>query len=55
MLAVYAIVETSSYAWGSAHTLGFGGLAWHWLAGFVVREARAANPLMPLRVFRSWT
>ena len=24
MLAVYTIVETSSYGWGSAHTLGFG-------------------------------
>jgi EmrB/QacA subfamily drug resistance transporter len=54
MLAVYAIVETSSYSWGSAHTLGFGGLAVALLAGFVVREDRAANPLMPLRVFRSW-
>ena len=55
MLAVYAIVETSTYAWGSAHTLGFGALAVALLAGFVVRQATAANPLIPLRVFRSAT
>ncbi len=53
MIAVYAIVETTSYSWGSAHTLGFGGLAVALLIGFVVRQARAANPLVPLRVFRS--
>jgi MFS family permease len=55
MLAVYAIVETSSYSWGSSHTLGFGALAVALLAGFVLRQARAANPLIPLRVFRSAT
>jgi EmrB/QacA subfamily drug resistance transporter len=55
MLAVYAIVETSTYSWGSSHTLGFGALAVALLAGFVVRQARAANPLIPLRVFRSAT
>ncbi|MFZ0044117.1 MAG: MFS transporter [Solirubrobacteraceae bacterium] len=54
MLAVYAIVETTTYSWVSAHTLGFGGLALALGAGFVVRQARAANPLVPLRVFRSW-
>jgi EmrB/QacA subfamily drug resistance transporter len=55
MLAVYAIVETSSYAWGSLHTVGFGALAVALLAGFVVRQARVDNPLVPLRVFRSAT
>ena len=53
MLAVYAIVETSSFGWGSAHTLGFGGAAVALMAGFIVRQGRAANPLIPLRVFRS--
>ena len=53
MLGVYTIVEASNYGWGSAHTLGFGAVALALLAGFVVREARAANPLMPLRIFRS--
>ena len=55
MLAVYTIVEASTYGWGSAHTLGFGGVAVALLAGFVVRQATAANPLIPLRVFRSRT
>jgi MFS family permease len=55
MLAVYTIVEASHYGWGSAHTLGFGVAAIALLAAFVVRQARAANPLIPLRVFRSRT
>ncbi len=53
MMGVYAIVEASDYGWGSAHTLGFGAGAVALLAGFVVREGRAANPLVPLRIFRS--
>jgi len=55
MLAVYTIVEASNYGWGSAHTLGFGAVAVGLLTGFVVRQAIAANPLIPLRVFRSRT
>ena len=55
MLAVYTIVEASNYSWGSAHTLGFGALAVTLLAGFIVRQATAASPLIPLRVFRSRT
>jgi EmrB/QacA subfamily drug resistance transporter len=53
MVGVYAIVEASNYGWGSAHTLGFGAAAVVLLAGFIVREQRAANPLVPLRIFRS--
>jgi EmrB/QacA subfamily drug resistance transporter len=53
MLGVYTIVEASNYGWASAHTLGFGGAALGLLGGFIFREANAANPLMPLRVFRS--
>jgi EmrB/QacA subfamily drug resistance transporter len=55
MLAVYTIVEAGNYGWGSAHTLGFGAVAVALLAGFVFRQATAANPLIPLRVFRSRT
>ena len=51
MLIVYAIVETGSYGWGSAHTLAVGGAGVALLAAFVARQARAANPLIPLRVF----
>jgi EmrB/QacA subfamily drug resistance transporter len=52
MLGVYTIVETSRYGWGSAHTVGFGAAALALLAAFVLREARAKSPLVPLRVFR---
>ena len=53
MLAVYTIVKASDYGWGSAHTLGFGGVALALLLAFVVREATARNPLVPLQIFRS--
>ncbi|HET7120823.1 MAG TPA: DHA2 family efflux MFS transporter permease subunit [Solirubrobacterales bacterium] len=53
MIGVYTIVEASNYGWGSVHTLGFGAAAVALLAAFVGREARAANPLVPLRIFRS--
>ena len=53
MIGVYTIVEAANYGWGSAHTLGFGAAAAILLAGFVVRESRAANPLVPLGIFRS--
>src|SRR4051812_20265448 len=44
MLGVYAILTK---------TLPLGALAVALVAGFVVRQARIANPLMPLRLFRS--
>jgi predicted MFS family arabinose efflux permease len=53
MVGVYTIVEAGVYGWGSAHTLGFGAGAVALLAGFVVRESIAREPLIPLRVFRS--
>jgi EmrB/QacA subfamily drug resistance transporter len=52
MLGVYTIVRTEQYAWGSAHTLGFGAVAVVLLAAFLVRQATVAEPLLPLRVFR---
>jgi EmrB/QacA subfamily drug resistance transporter len=53
MLGVYTIVETSRYGWGSAHTISLAALAAVLLAAFVVRQAKAADPLLPLRMFRS--
>jgi EmrB/QacA subfamily drug resistance transporter len=53
MLGVYTIVEVPGHGWGSAHTLGFGALSLLLLAAFVARQATAANPLLPLRIFRS--
>lgn len=55
MLGVYTIVETESHGWVSGRTLGSAAVAAALLAGFVLRQARAAAPLLPLRVFRSRT
>ncbi|WP_329117952.1 MFS transporter [Streptomyces sp. NBC_01353] len=53
MLGIYAVVKIEEYGAASAHTLGLGALSLALLAGFLVRQARTANPLMPLRIFRS--
>lgn len=54
MLGVYAILETSTYGWASGRTIGSGAAAVALLAGFVARQATASNPLVHLRIFRSW-
>jgi len=51
MLGVYAIVQSAEYGLISTHTLGFGGIAVILLAAFVIRQANARNPLLPLRLF----
>src|SRR5436189_236967 len=53
LLGVYTIIRTTDFGWGSAQTLGFGAAATASLIAFVVRESRIANPLVPLRIFRS--
>ena len=53
MLAVYTIVEAGHFGWGSAHTLGLGAVAVALMSGFILRQSRAANPLIPLRIFRN--
>ncbi|MFE0737738.1 MFS transporter [Streptomyces sp. NPDC058855] len=53
MTGIYAVVKIEEYGAASAHTLGLGVLALVLLAGFLLRQTRAANPLMPLRVLRS--
>jgi EmrB/QacA subfamily drug resistance transporter len=53
MLTVYTIVETENHGWGSARTLVLGAIAVALIGAFVLREARAKTPLIPLRVFRS--
>jgi MFS family permease len=53
MLGVYTIVQPAAeYGWTSGQTLGLGAAALTLLAVFLVREATAANPLIPLRIFR---
>jgi EmrB/QacA subfamily drug resistance transporter len=53
MLGVYTILGVAEEGWGSAQTLGLGAISIGLLVGFVLRQARAANPLVPLRLFRS--
>jgi EmrB/QacA subfamily drug resistance transporter len=53
MLGVYTILRVSENGWGSIQTLGLGAISLGLLAAFVARQARIANPLMPLRLFRS--
>jgi EmrB/QacA subfamily drug resistance transporter len=53
MLGVYTILEVEQQGWGSTQTLVLGGVSLALLAAFVARQARIANPLMPLRLFRS--
>ncbi|MEU8513144.1 DHA2 family efflux MFS transporter permease subunit [Kitasatospora sp. NPDC048722] len=53
MLGIYAIVGTGEHGWASARTLGLGALSLALLAGFLLRQSRAAQPLLPLRTFRS--
>jgi EmrB/QacA subfamily drug resistance transporter len=52
MLGAFAIVKSSEYGLFSARTLGVGGAALAFLAGFLVLESRISNPIMPLRILR---
>ncbi len=54
MLGVYTIVKPAAdHGWGSAAALELGAASLALLAAFFIREARARNPLIPLRIFRS--
>ena len=54
MLLVYTIVDPAAKdGWGAGSTLAYGAVSLALLAAFVVREATARNPLVPLRIFRS--
>jgi EmrB/QacA subfamily drug resistance transporter len=54
MLGVYTIVKPAAdHGWASGQALGFGAASLALLVAFVVREATAPNPLIPLRIFRS--
>ncbi len=53
MLGVFTILGISEHGWTSVRTLGLGAVAVAMVAAFLVRQARVANPLMPLRLFRS--
>jgi EmrB/QacA subfamily drug resistance transporter len=54
MLGVYTIVKPAAdYGWGAGRTLLFAAISLALLVVFIVREATASNPLVPLRIFRS--
>jgi EmrB/QacA subfamily drug resistance transporter len=54
MLGVYTIVKPAAeLGWGDGQTLGLAAASLVLLAAFIAREARAATPLVPLRIFRS--
>jgi EmrB/QacA subfamily drug resistance transporter len=53
MLGVYTILQVSEQGWGSTQTLALGAVSIALVAAFVTRQALIANPLMPLRLFRS--
>ncbi|MFB7890246.1 MFS transporter [Cellulosimicrobium cellulans] len=53
LLAVWGIVDAERRGWGSAATIATLAAATALLVLFVVREARTAHPLVPLRLFRS--
>jgi predicted MFS family arabinose efflux permease len=53
MLGVYTILEVGEVGWGATQTLVLGAVSLALQAIFIVRQARIATPLMPLRLFRS--
>jgi EmrB/QacA subfamily drug resistance transporter len=53
MLFVYTILGVAEEGWGSSQTLALGAVSIGLLIAFVARQARVANPLIPLRLFRS--
>src|SRR5204862_369086 len=55
VLGVYTILGVAEKGWGSTQTLALGAVSVGLLGAFVARQARIANPLMPLRLFRSRT
>ncbi len=54
MLAVYTIVKPAAeHGWTAPQTLVLGAISIVLLAAFILRQATAAQPLMPLRIFRA--
>lgn len=51
-LIVWALIKAQDHGWGSAYVLLFGLAGLLVLIGFVLREHRAEDPLLPLDIFR---
>ena len=52
-LFVFTIVNAERIGWGATQTLVVGAVSLLLLVGFFIRQATAAQPLLPLRLFRS--
>jgi EmrB/QacA subfamily drug resistance transporter len=50
--AVFGITQANDYGWSSGKTIGIFAAAAALLAGFVLRETRAKDPLMSFSIFR---
>src|SRR4029453_930768 len=55
MVGLGTSLGVAEEGWGSTQTLALGAVAIGLLGAFVARQARVANPLIPLRLFRSRT
>jgi EmrB/QacA subfamily drug resistance transporter len=53
MLGVFTISQVEKWGWTAVPTLVLGAVSVALVVTFLVRQARVANPLMPLRLFRS--
>jgi len=53
MLGVFTILQIDKWGWGDTRTLVLSAISAVLLAAFIFRQSRIANPLMPLRLFRS--
>ncbi|GAA2440323.1 MFS transporter [Streptomyces macrosporus] len=53
VLGIHTAVQAGTHGWVSTHTLGFGALSVALLVAFVLRQAGARTPLLPLRILRS--
>ncbi|MFF7891602.1 tetracenomycin C efflux MFS transporter [Streptomyces sp. NPDC007907] len=50
---VWGLIKAPAWGWGDLRTLGFLAASVFAFAGFTLRESRAAEPLIPLAMFRS--
>ena len=52
-MLVYGFIHAASSSWGNPVTAGSFAVAVAAIAGFIVVQARSADPLLPLRLFRN--
>jgi EmrB/QacA subfamily drug resistance transporter len=52
-LLVWGLIKGPDYGWASGETIAFFAAAVIALIGFVIRETKAKEPVLPLRLFRS--